>query len=274
MFRFVDANNIVVTGTIIHYTPKPPGQAGPPDSVEMEVDGYEIEVNSLLTKLRWTWTGWALIKDLWRVRKTMVILPWSQMPYLDRTKGWQGFNATSSSVYVPKLTNGPGPLNADTIYSTAAGYNALVRFNPAMWTAEAVAKVGFIPKPADFVRAPGVGRDEILLHEMVHGLRQIRGTTDSHTPADSPNMDTVEEFMAIVVSNVYRSELKRPGLRVDHHGFSALPAAQEDPGVFLNQPAKSGESNLSRMKQLKKDNPDFFEDLKKSPARFNPFKLV
>ena len=111
-------------------------------------------------------------------------------------------------------------------------------------------------------------------HEMVHGLRQIRGTTDSHTPADSPNMDTVEEFMAIVVSNVYRSELKRPGLRADHHGFAALPAAQEDPGVFLKQPAKSGESNLSRMKQFKKDNPDFFEDLKKSPARFNPFKLV
>jgi hypothetical protein len=52
MFRFVDANNIVVTGTIIHNTPEPPGQSGPPDSVEMEVDGYELEVNTLLTKLR------------------------------------------------------------------------------------------------------------------------------------------------------------------------------------------------------------------------------
>ena len=70
MFRFVDANNIVVTGTIIHYTPKPPG---PPDSVEMEVDGYEAEVNTLLTKLRWTWTGWALIKDLWRETGTTIL---------------------------------------------------------------------------------------------------------------------------------------------------------------------------------------------------------
>ena len=47
-----------------------------------------------------------------------------------------------------------------------------------------------------------------------------------------------------------------------------------DASVFLNQPAKSGESNLSRMKQFKKDNPDFFADLKRSPAKFNPFKLV
>jgi hypothetical protein len=274
MFRFVDAPNIVVAGTIIHYSPKPAGAPGPPDSVEMEVEGYETEVSALLTRIRWTWTGWALIKDLWRVRKTMVIIPWSELPYLDSSNRWKGFNATSSSTYVPKLTDGPGPLNADAIYSTVPGWNALVRFNPDMWTAAAVAQVGFIAKPADFVKAPGVGRDEILLHEMVHGLRQIRGTTDSHTPADSPNMDTVEEFMAIVVSNVYRSELKRPGLRADHHGFSALPAAQENPSVFLSRAGKSGESNLSRMKQFKKDNPDFFEDLKKSPASFNPFKLV
>ncbi len=66
MFRFVDANNIVVTGTIIHCTPKPAGQ---------EVDGYEIEVSSLLTKLRRTWTGWALIKDLWPIRTSRQISP-------------------------------------------------------------------------------------------------------------------------------------------------------------------------------------------------------
>jgi hypothetical protein len=80
--------------------------------------------------------------------------------------------------------------------------------------------------------------------------------------------------MAIVVSNVYRSEVGRPGLRRDHWGFEALPAAQEDPAVFLNQPGVSGESNMSRMKQFKKDNPEFFADMKKSPAKWNPFKLV
>ena len=94
-----------------------------------------------------------------------------------------------------------------------------------------MAFVGFIAKAADFKQAPGVGKDEILLHEMVHGLRQLRGTTDSHKPADAPNMDTVEEFMAIVVSNVYRSELNRPGLRADHHGFAPLPGARGSGGI-------------------------------------------
>ncbi len=277
MLRFSDAKNIVITGSIIRYTPKPKGEKGPPDSVEMSVDGYETEIMLLLSKLRWSWTGWALIMDIWRTAKTMLIIPWNELPYLDTTKNaWKGFNATSGSVYVPKVDDkpGPGPMNMDQVYSTVTGWNALVRFNPDMWNAEAVAEVRFIAKAADFKQAPGVRKDEILLHEMVHGLRQIRGTTDGHKPADSPNMDTVEEFMAIVVSNVYRSEQKRPGLRADHHGFAPLPSAQEDPQVFLNQPAASGESNLARMKQFKKDNPQFFEDMKKVTAAFNPFKLV
>ena len=116
MIRFNDATNIVITGTIISYTPKPKGQSGPPDSVEMQVDGYEPEVTRLLGRLRWTWTGWALIKDIWRVRKTMLIIPWSELPYLDsHTKTWQGFNATSSSVYVPKIDDRPAPVNMDEV---------------------------------------------------------------------------------------------------------------------------------------------------------------
>jgi hypothetical protein len=273
MIRFADAKNIVITGTIIRYTAKPKGEKGPPDSVEMQVDGYETEIMILLSRLRWSWTGWALIKDIWRTSKTMLIIPWNELPYLDNRE-WKGFNATSGSVYVPKIDDKPGPVNMDQVYGTAAGNNALVRFNPAMWNGDSLATVGFITKPADFKQAPGVGKDEILLHEMVHGLRQIRGTTDQHTPVDAPKMTTVEEFMAIVVSNVYRSELNRPGLRADHEGFSALPAEQEDPQVFLNVPGSGGESNLSRMQQFKRENPNLFADLKQSPAKFNPFKLV
>ena len=115
----------------------------------------------------------------------------------------------------------------------------------------------------DFQMAPGVQKDEILLHEMVHGVRQMEGTVDFHTPLDAPHYDTVEEFMAIVVSNVYRSEMKRPGLRQDHWAFNNLPAIQEDPKKFLAVPGVGGESNLTRMQRFKKDNTDFFNDLKR-----------
>ncbi len=272
MIRFADVQNIIITGTLIRFTPKP---KGPPDSVEMSVDGYETDVMLLLSRLRWTWTGWALMMDIWRAAKTMLVIPWSQLPYLDPVKKtWEGFNATAGSVTFPKLAD--GPVDVDKIQNAAynAKNNTLVRYNPAMWTADAVAQVRFIAKPADFKLAPGVQKEEILLHEMVHGLRQMRGTTDFSTPKDQPHFDTVEEFMAIVVSNVYRSEMKRPGLRRDHWGFEALPAAQQDPQTFLDQPATGGDSNKSRMLQFKRDNPEFFNDMKKSPAAFNPFKLL
>jgi hypothetical protein len=274
MVRFAEVKNIAVTGTLIRYTPKP---KGPPDSVEMSVDGYETNIILLLSKLRWSWTGWALLNDIWRTSKTMLIIPWNELPYIDNKGAYQGFNATAGSVVVPKLSDdGKAPVNMDEVRdgNYSKKQDTLVRFNPDMWNADALAEVKFIAQPADFKQAPGVQKDEILLHEMVHGLRQMRGTTDFHKPADAPHMDTVEEFMAIVVSNMYRSEQKRPGLRKDHWGFDPLPAAQEDPQVFLNQPGSGGDSNLARMKQFKQQNPDFFADLKKCPAPFNPFKLL
>lgn len=275
MLRFAEVRNIVIVGSIIRYTEKKKGEKGPPDSVEMSVDGYETEVMILLSQLRSSFAGWALLMDIWRTHKTMLIIPWNELPYTDTTTNTkEGFNATSQQVYAPKIDDGPGPVNMDQVRASGRGNNALVRFNPNMWTSAALAYEGFIASPARFTQAPGVLKDEILLHEMVHGLRQIRHTTDYHKPVDNPNWTTVEEFMAIVVSNVYRSEKGRPGLRKDHAGFVALPAAQEDPQVFLNQPGSGRDSNLSRMREFKSDNPLFFEDLKKSPARFNPFKLV
>lgn len=274
MLKFSDVPNIVIAGTLISFRPKP---SGPPDSTEMSVDGYETEVMILLSKLRWSWTGWALMADIYRNKaRTMLIIPWDQMPHWDaQTKQWKdGFNATAGATVLPKLTN--GPVDSDKLKPAPMNEknNTLVRYNPAMWTADQVAAMRFVARPADFKMAPGVVKDEILLHEMVHGLRQMEGTTDFHKPADAPHYDTVEEFMAIVVSNVYRSEMKRPGLRQDHWGFSPLAADLEDPKKFLDARAKNGESNLSRMKQFQKDNSDFFNDLKKVPSAFNPFKLM
>ncbi len=77
---------------------------------------------------------------------------------------------------------------------------------------------------------PGDPPDEVLLHEMVHGLRDMRGqgrctATPSSVILPKPYQsayDNFEEFAAILVTNVYRSECKRPGLRKDHSGNQAL----------------------------------------------------
>jgi hypothetical protein len=90
----------------------------------------------------------------------------------------------------------------------------------------------------------------------------MEGTADFHIPADSPHYDTVEEVMAIAVSNVYRSEMKRPGLR-QHNWFQPVGGSVRGSQEVSRCQWKKGESNLSRMKQFQKDNSDFFNDLKK-----------
>jgi hypothetical protein len=93
--------------------------------------------------------------------------------------------------------------------------------------------------------APLTAVDETLLHELVHGLRQAMGLEDPvalHAPLPvlrkgdgsisqlmsqtTPDKQTkysqiynnYEEFVAILITNLYRSENGRPGLRRDHLG--------------------------------------------------------
>ena len=55
-------------------------------------------------------------------------------------------------------------------------------------------------------RMPGYRRDESLFHELVHASRQTRLSFDelSHDPLEQ--MDNREEFLAVMLSNSYRSE--------------------------------------------------------------------
>jgi hypothetical protein len=91
--------------------------------------------------------------------------------------------------------------------------------------------------------------DETLFHELIHALRQTMGIEDSapipapfevlrrgdgsvsqlmtQSTATKPTKHSqiyndYEEFVAIMITNIYRSEVGRPGLRRDHLGGNAL----------------------------------------------------
>src|SRR5690606_7157389 len=74
---------------------------------------------------------------------------------------------------------------------TGAGSNTIVSFTPQMWVTSDV-KAAFGEANA---AGPGVRKDEILLHEMVHGMRQMSGTGVCEAVPDSPGMHTLEEFV-------------------------------------------------------------------------------
>jgi hypothetical protein len=87
----------------------------------------------------------------------------------------------------------------------------------------------------DWAGLPDTDPSEVLLHELVHGLRQERGQL--HNERFRPfgrlvqNYDTIEEFYAIVIANIYRSENGQRVLRADH-GSGALSWPLTSDGVF------------------------------------------
>jgi hypothetical protein len=79
---------------------------------------------------------------------------------------------------------------------------------------------------------PGTLASEVLLHELVHSIRHMAGrfVLPENVPG-APLMGNTEEFVAVLVTNIYRSEMGLPGLRSDH-AAGLLAAPLTDPAVF------------------------------------------
>jgi hypothetical protein len=257
--------------------------------VVFSIEGYQTEVMILLSKLRWKWTGWAVMCEILRNNpRKMRVEPYlagmqSLSPTDTRDQAIQklktNFNATAGPTDWAKATpKGQAALSCGGanqnqpfgVTGIGSGSDSVVKFTPAMWeTSDVTAAFG-----ATNAAGPGVKKDEILLHEMVHGMRQMTGTSLCAATPDNAGLDTVEEFMAIVISNVYRSELGFRDLRADHRGFAKLAADLTDSQKFLDKDKDQPTSNFKRMQQLKKEHPRLCENLAKVTATFNPFKLI
>jgi hypothetical protein len=80
---------------------------------------------------------------------------------------------------------------------------------------------------------PGGRPDEVLLHELVHALRSSMALTLCVSPSNIIEYDTVEEFYAILIANIYRSENGYRDLRSNHSGVkTALAPPLTDEAVF------------------------------------------
>jgi hypothetical protein len=108
---------------------------------------------------------------------------------------------------------GNGPGSSTTIYFDRARRCVGSRCNPAPGSA-------------------GDAPEETLLHEMLHGLRQMAGQQDMSSIG--LEYDTMEEFYSILITNVYMSERDRKRLRKNHHGSSSLePDVATSEGFLL-----------------------------------------
>jgi hypothetical protein len=116
---------------------------------------------------------------------------------------------------------------------------------------------------------PGGRPEEVLLHEMIHGLRQQRGVMQCTALPTLPNQtyDTVEELFAILVTNIYRSECGYLMLRADHHGLKQL-----EPPLDLDE--KFYAKWKLPIDMLVKEMPDLCTHLAVVKSMFNPLRFA
>lgn len=119
--------------------------------------------------------------------------------------------------------------------------------------------------------AAGFSSDEVLFHELVHAMSCVEGTQTKSVPFQGEigeylkdSFDDLEEFTAMVIANVYRSECERPGLRGSHKSgnLTELNCTGQE---FYNFYQKD-------MQQICTFHPMLAKDLKRAVnIPFNPF---
>jgi hypothetical protein len=134
---------------------------------------------------------------------------------------------------------------------------ATVHFSPQTWSSGPCAGGGVGSRP-----------EEILFHELVHAARFV-GRDFSQIPLSGgmAGYDDEEEFFAVLITNIYLSEAGRANLRLDHHGFSNLPAPMTKSEAFLKVP-----ENNRLIRKFCSQHPNIAPMIAKARAAFNPIR--
>ena len=112
--------------------------------------------------------------------------------------------------------------------------------------------------------------DEILLHELVHAFRRVSGKRARvETDGGLINYDSNEEFIAILVTNIYVTDPTnriKTALRRDHHGFATLEPELAGSFEFFEISLDA----FQLVDRLCTDHPGLTKALAGVPAIFNP----
>jgi hypothetical protein len=226
---------------------------------------YETSVRNTLGQIQGTKSGRALIRAMTRV-------------------------AGKKCVIVPDPTSTAKDPNA---WAEQERYGSSVHFTPWIFTE-------FLKRHRSGLNRVGFSGDEIIFHEMVHALREMSRLMLSNYLGSS--YDDIEEFIAILVANIYISEKNDadPGpdefLRADHRLGHALDdkvrerdtqsisVGSKDPsgeflGLSIDETGPRGKvlstgKNRDWVAKLIAQQPDFCRDLADIDCTFNPVRRL
>lgn len=150
------------------------------------------------------------------------------------------------------------------------GFNVFVQFKLDL--SECVVD----PKTKDF--RPGGTPAEALFHELVHAFRYVSGKVSdfSYGPFNPyvPDIlknhpeDEVEDFFAILITNIFASETGRP-LRAKHSDFTLMPSHLSTNKGFLAVPQYA-----ELVREFCSDHKSVSQQIRDVPSPFNPIKEV
>ena len=110
--------------------------------------------------------------------------------------------------------------------------------------------------------------DVLLFHELVHALRKMQGLENS-MPLDGTDLsryDDTEEWLAILVEDVYRSAKNQTMLRGAHDLTTTLEPPEDTSDGFLGN-----HGNRGLMQRQYRNWRPVFQELSLVSATFNPF---
>jgi hypothetical protein len=111
---------------------------------------------------------------------------------------------------------------------------------------------------------PGMRPEEVLFHEMVHASRDLNNGVTDDTPLEL--MDDYEEFLALVVTNMFRSE--RGAKKLHRNYILKELVSQEEAELFLS----SKRQYIQALDILLSD--PLVMAVVKLPMPFNPFRDI
>lgn len=178
---------------------------------------YEEAVAHDLGRIYHSHTGRAMFKEfVTRTHHHLTVVPYEAQPLNAYASPQDLRHATLKGQ--PERSGSDGSLvlvGGKKVIGLGGGSDVDVFFTPVIFT-----KYCNQHKPA--LKA-GAQPDEVLIHEMFHATRMMRGVFDPRPLGFL--YDTEEEFFAILLANIYASETGRPlDLRSDHHDFAPLLA--------------------------------------------------
>jgi hypothetical protein len=148
--------------------------------------------------------------------------------------------------------------NATTGSGTGVGSDYTLNYSPELYGRQGVLHESYL----------GSDPDQTLFHELVHALRAAVGVT--YSSPTNQHYDNEEEYLAIVLTNVYMSSQGAATFRGDHY-----TGVLQHPDQFLDNVQQVDMGPRMLLERFRLRQPDFFRDLaqiKSAFARFNPVR--